>query len=207
MPNDITFSVTRNLAPVTASLLVPPTNLGVGMAPPVAVPLLPGQTFKAQGRGRFDLGDRMNGGQGSIDLLVDVGAAGTARTICYLTDNITAPANVIAVKIDTSNRPRVVITNAFGVTVASVTPSYAAISAGQPVTIRVTWNSQASVDGTRFASLRVNREFIPGANWATNPVAAWTSFRPTYLMLGGSLSDADFNGTVQVCQLSETVTP
>lgn len=207
MPNDTTYSVTHNLAPVTAGLLVPPTNLGVGMASPVVVPLLPGQIVKTLGRGRLDLENRVSGRQGSIDLLVDVGAAGTARTVCYLTDNITAPANVIAVKIDTSNRPRVVITNALGVTVASVTPSYAAISAGQPVTIRVTWNSQAAVDGTRFASLRVNREFIPGANWATNPTAAWPSFQPTHLMLGGTLSDADFNGTIQVLQISETVTP
>lgn len=200
------YVVTHNLAAVTASVTVPPTNLGIGMAPPVVVPLLPGQVFKGTGRGQLDLGNRLGGRQGSIDLLVDVGASGTARTICYLTDNVSSPTNVIAVKVDTSNRPRVVITNAFGTTVAAVTPSYTAIAAGQPVTIRMTWNSQASVDGTRFASLRVNREFVPSANWATDPTSSWVHFVPTHLVLGGSLSDADFNGTVHVCQVSEVVT-
>jgi hypothetical protein len=185
------------------------------MAAPTVVPLLPGQAFQALGRGRQSLtkdpsqGPALSGVRGSIDLLILTGAAGTARTVCFLTDNLTTPTRFLAVKIDTSNRPRVVFTDNLGTIVGSVTPSYGAIAASQTVTVRFTWDSTAPVmsGSARFASLRVNRELVPEANWATDPAAAWASFCPTHLMLGGSLSDADFNGTVQLLQASNVVTP
>lgn len=192
-----------------------PTWRGSSMAAPTVVPLLPGQAFQALGRGGQSLtknagqGPALSGVRGSIDLLIQTGAAGTARTVCFLTDSLTTPTRYLAVKIDTSNRPRVVFTNNLGTIVGSVTPSYAAIAADQTVTVRFTWDSTAPVlsGNARFASLRVNRELIPETDWATSPVAAWNSFQPTHLMLGGSLSDADFNGTVQLLQASNVVTP
>lgn len=190
-----------------------PTWGGSSMAAPTVVPLLPEQAFQATGRGGQSLtkyggqGPALSGVRGSIDLLVLLGAAGTARTVCFLTDSLATPTRYLAIKIDTSNRFRAVFTNNLGTIVGSVTPSYAALAASQVATVRFTWDSTAAVSGGRFASLRVNREMIPDADWATDPVAVWNSFQPTHLMLGGSLSDADFNGTVQVLQASNIVTP
>ena len=186
---------------------------GSSMSGPVVVPLLNDLAFQAQGRGAQSLtvipgqGSRLSGVRGSIDLLILTGAAGTARTVCFLTDSLTAPTKYLAVKIDASNRPRVVFTNNAGTIIGAVTPSYAAIEANQNVTIRFTWDSTAPVEAAsaRQASLRVNRELVPAANWATNPVAVWNSFQPTHIMLGGSLSDADFNGSILALQASNLV--
>lgn len=94
------------------------------------------------------------------------------------------------------------------VTLADVTPSYGAIAAGRPVHIRMTWDSENPVDGTRYASLTVNGAAIPSANWSTNPTASWTSFQPQYLVLAGNLLGATvFNGIIKSAQLSEAVTP
>jgi hypothetical protein len=93
-------------------------------------------------------------------------------------------------------------------TIADVTPSYTTIAAGQPVHVRMTWDSENPVSGTRYASLSVNGAAIPSVDWSTNPTSIWTAFQPQYLVLAsGLLGVAAFNGTVRSAQLSETVTP
>lgn len=92
-------------------------------------------------------------------------------------------------------------------TIANVTPSYTAISASQPVHIRMTWDSENPVSGTRHASLSINEEAIPLIDWATDPVANWAAFQPQYLVLASPLLDAEFNGVIKSVQLSEVVTP
>jgi len=93
-------------------------------------------------------------------------------------------------------------------TVAKVTPSYTAITSGTPVHVRLTWDSENPVSGTRHASLTVNGEAVPTGDWATNPVAAWAAFQPRYLVLGVPLvGTSAFNGTIKSAQLSEAVTP
>jgi hypothetical protein len=93
-------------------------------------------------------------------------------------------------------------------TVAKVTPSYTAITSGTPVQVRLTWDSENPVSGTRYASLSVNGEAVPTGDWSTNPVAPWAAFQPQYLVLGVSLvGTSAFNGTIKAAQLSEAVTP
>lgn len=219
MPNEMPGSgmqVQLNMGTPSVGLNQAPNWGGTSMDPHTVVPLLPSQCFSARGRGAQSLtleanrGPRVNGPQGSLDLLILTGAAGTARTVCFLTDNPASPTRYIAIKIDTSNRPLVQLTNNLGTVVAAVTPSYTAIPAGRTVTIRLAWDSQNMIDpltSTRRVSLRVNREFVPGTDWTTDPTANWTHFQPTHLVLGASLSDADFNGIVSAFQASNVVLP
>lgn len=190
-------------------------NSGSSMEPNTVVPLLPGHVFSARGRGAQSLttdpalGSRVSGVQGSLDLLVTMGAAGTARTLCILTDNPTSPVRYLAVKIDATNRPFGKITNNLGAVIGVVSPSYAAIAAGQPVLIRLAWDSVNVVDvlAARRATFRVNRDLVASGDWTTNPAAAWAAFQPTHIVLGASLGDADFNGTISAVQVSNSVTP
>lgn len=213
--------VQTNMAVPNVGMNEGPNWGGSSMAPLTVVPLLPALAFSARGRGGQSLvpdvalqlnptqGSRLSGTQGSIDLLVTMATAGTARTLCFLTDSLATPTKYIAVKIDTSNRPFVTFTNNLGVVIAAGTPGGSAIASGTPVAIRMTWDSQNVVDvaTTRHATLRVNREFVPSADWTTNPLVSWTSFQPQFVMLGGSLGDADFNGTIAAAQFSNVVTP
>lgn len=122
MPNEIPgnagFLVHTNLAPVTAGVGIPPTTLGRAMRPNTAVPLLEQSAFQAWGRGTWDLdepnippadirftrGPRLSGVRGTLDLWMELGLDGTARTVCYLTDNPAAPTRVIALRVDSQNR-------------------------------------------------------------------------------------------------------
>jgi len=128
MPNEIPgnagFLVYPNMAPVTAGIGVPPTTLGHGMRPNTAVPLLQNVAFSARGRGVWDLdepnvppldgrftrGSRLNGRAGTIDIHYLAGPDGTARGVCYLTDNPEVPTNVIAIRSDAQNRPYLALT-------------------------------------------------------------------------------------------------
>lgn len=194
-----------NQAVPTATVTAPTPFMGDTLAPPTVTGLLPGAIFDARGVGRFDLGNRFSGLRGTMDLLIQTGAAGAARTIAYLTDNTVSPTRYLALKIDSSNRPRAVVTDNTGSIIIAATPTYAAIPAGQTVTVRFAWNSEAIYNGRLYATLRVNNSLIPEANWSTDPT--WRPFRPSHLVLvGPNLSDADFNGTVLACQLSEEVT-
>jgi hypothetical protein len=137
------------------------------------------------------------------------GGAGPSpvRTVCYLTDDPVTPTNYLAVRVDATNRPYLELTDALGVTKALITPSYAAIGDAQPVTVRLTWDSKNAVDGTRFATFKVNRTAVTSGDWTTNPTAVWTAFQPSHLVLGASLGDDDFDGSVLAVQLSNVVSP
>jgi len=188
------------------------------MASHSVVPLLPGVAYTARGPGQFDLttdvrfpaGPRLSGSKGSVDLLVVTGATGLGRTLCYLTDDPVNRTNYIFIGLDTSNRPRVIITDHLGTTVALVTRSApASIAAGVTLAIRLAWDSTALVDelAGRYASFTVNRDKILDSEWATDPTSTWTSFQPTHLVLGRGLSTSDFNGTISAAQVSNVVTP
>lgn len=341
MPNNMPGSgryVRFNMASPTALIGMTPTWKGQSMAQPIAVPLIPGVSFEAQGRGVFSLstpgfsGPRISGRRGTIDMWLATGVAGSVQTVAYLTDDLVHPSNYLAVELDILNRPWLdlqqietpltaatgtltatglvdtetvtidgktytiqdilveadgnvlkgltvsdtlnnlvaainlgraagvdyarattlhpTVTAARGVgdsmvvtskvlgavsnaittvaaalnaswggatltggagttmTVARVTPSYAAIAEATPVHVRLTWDSEHPVLGTRHASLTVNGEAIPIVDWTTDPVASWASFQPLYLVLGVPLVGTHaFNGTFKSVQLSESVTP
>ena len=121
MPNEIPGNagqlVYTNLAPITAGVGIPPT-VGPGMLGHTVVPLLEGVAYTARGYGVFNLtqhvppldvrftrGPRLNGRAGSIDVHYLAGLDGTARGVCYLTDNPQEPGNIIAIRSDNQNRP------------------------------------------------------------------------------------------------------
>lgn len=150
-----------------------------------------------------DGGFLVTGMSGGVD-------ASPPRTICFLTDDLATPTRYLAIKLDNTNKPFAKLTNNLGAVIGVMTPSLPALSAGQPATIRLAWNSQAAVDDLsgRRASFRLNGTFAPGSDWTTNPLANWASFQPRFLMLGGLLfGDADFNGTIAAVQLSNLVIP
>lgn len=212
-----------NMAAVTAAVGVTPTTKGRGMAPHTVVPQLPDRVFEARGRSvhdldepnvppgdvRFNRGPKLTGREGTIDIWFLAPTAGTARTLCYLTDDPASPTNVIAVRIDTSNRPLVTIVDQLGTTVGEVTPSYTAVTAGKLTHVRFTWDAVNPVDGTRHATLKVNEEAIPGGDWSTDPTSGWDHFKPTHMVLARAFSgDSDaLPGTVAWLQASNVVQP
>lgn len=127
--------------------------------------------------------------------------AGSTKTVFYLTDSL-APTNYLALDIDASNRPLVRMTNNLGTVVAAVTPSYTAIVPGAPVRVQFTWDSVNLVDSTRHATLLINRTAIPAGNWSTDPTSVWDFFQPAYLVVGRSLSTADYDGVVDSLQIA-----
>lgn len=133
--------------------------------------------------------------------------ASSVRTVGYLTDSLTSPTKYIAIRVDSTNRPYVEITNNLGATVAEVSPSFDDIGTGQPVTIRLAWDSQHAIDGGRFATFKVNGQAVVAGDWATSPTTSWTSFKPQYLVLGVSLGDSDFDGSILSVQVSNVATP
>ena len=130
MPNEIPgnagFLVHTNLTPVTANVGVPPTTFGRAMLPNTAVPLLSTGVIQAWGRGVWDLdepnvpptdprftrGPRLSGVRVTLDIWMALGGDGTARTVCYLTDNPVLPTNVIALRVDSQNRSLLTFTQA-----------------------------------------------------------------------------------------------
>lgn len=206
IPGNAGFLVYPNLFPITAGAAVPPTTFGHGMLPNTAVPLIDGYVFGARGRGVWDLdepnvpptdvrftrGSRLHGRAGTVDIWTILGGDGTARTLCYLTDNPAAPGNVIAVRIDSQNRPLLSLTQGTAMPVAaSGTLSFSANATNtEDVTIDTkTYTFEAAltdVDGNvqlEASSLATLRNLIAAINlepWgAGSAYAASTTAHPT----------------------------
>ena len=132
--------------------------------------------------------------------------AGPERTVLYLTNNLTTPTKYILLAVDSLDRPLLRITDAVGTLVAEVTPSSTAFSLGDPISVRLSWDSEnLLLDSTRHASLTVNGVAVPDVDWTTDPTSDWTSFQPTYLVIGQGLGASDFNGVMGNTQLSNLV--
>jgi hypothetical protein len=174
---------------------------------PIVTPALRGAVINnLTGVGAFALNGQVSGIQGSVYTSFVTGTAGTARTIWYLTDNLASPANRIVLGIDTSNRPLLSIRDRGGVQVALVAPSYTAIGASVRVSVALSWNSVAAVNGSRFATFVVNGVAVADADWTTNPTSAWGSFSPTYCVLGAGVGgSSDANGQILSVQIANTV--
>jgi len=123
-----TLQLTKQVVPVDGL----PSTLGLSMSPQPAYPLIAGAVFYARGRGRNDLtehvppkdvrfvrGPKISGRQGTLDIWFTAPDNGTARTLCYLTDAPASVGNVLAIRIDTTNRPLITLTETGGSTAAT----------------------------------------------------------------------------------------
>jgi len=184
------------------------------MQDPTISPLLDNLAFQASGRGRFGLteqvagdrfprGTRVIGDHGTVRLVVTTGAAGTAQTVCYLTDDPSNPVNYLAIRLDTSNRPFVQFTDQLGVIKAKTIPSFAVIAAGIRTEIELEWDAYTAIVTGRHSRFSVNGVEVDDSEWSPPPSIPWVNFQPTYLFLGaGLLGDVDFLGTVDSCQIT-----
>lgn len=155
------------------------------------------------GLGVFSLGSRVTGIRGSILVSFVAGASGMARTLGYLTDNLTSPSRRIVLGLDAMNRPELSLYDYAGSLKAQVIPTYTGIRAGSQGQVVLSWDSTRAIDVTRLAILQVNSSAVPSTDWTTNPVAAWTPFQPTDVVLGFGVGSAlDFNGQLLSFQIS-----
>jgi len=208
----VTFTGGDSVATVRTAIVSAINGVGAGLAL-TASPGTPGQIL---------LVNDATGAVGNVtitDTVADAGfthtgmaggvTAGPERTVLYLTDNITTPTNYILLAVDNLDRPLIRIKNNAGTSVAVVTPSTATISPGAAMSVRVTWDAVNFIPGFgRHASMKVNGVFTQDADWTTNPLAAWNSFIPTYLVVGQGLGAAsDFNGILGITQVANVVSP
>ncbi len=189
----------------------PNNGLGnnAGWVTTTTLPGSPVQHFR--GIGTNDVTGILNPRQGTLEVFCKVGAAGTARAVAFVMPTGAPDTNnkAIGVALDTTNRPLAFLSDFAGVVVATSAPSGSAVTSGSLLTLRLAWNSQAAVNGLRFASLRVNGEMIPDAEWGSGALATWTPFVPTQVAIGISdttLSYADFNGTLYAVQQATLIT-
>jgi hypothetical protein len=138
-------------------------------------------------------------------------AVGLGTTMAVTAQYEGASGNLIATTDDAANASwgSPTLTGGIGspvLTLGEVTPSTAEIDS-LSIRIRMAWDSQNPIVGTRHAALLVNGESVPSGDWTTDPVAPWDHFMPTYLVMGfGYYTDADFDGVVLSWQGSEFVT-
>ncbi len=192
------------------------SSLGQGMGVNSVFPKLPQLEFYAQGVGRNSLvervpssdprfirGSRIAGGQGTLEVHAQLNAAGSARALCFLTD-VEGGSNVIVLRVAANNAPNVTITDHMGVTVVA-TNNTTALGSGARIRLRVAWNSVNPVSGANYAVVSLNGVEL---TYSTAPTTAWTAFKPTLLMLAGAQGAlSDFNGTIEVVQASNAVSP
>jgi hypothetical protein len=96
-------------------------------------------------------------------------------------------------------------------TEAGVTPSGPNYVAGRQIHVRLAWDSTSRISGARYASFVINGRVLPVGDWTSDPLAAWTSWQPTHLVLGVGLQalygEASYNGVIQAVQLSNLALP
>lgn len=146
--------------------------------------------------------------RGTLEAYVTTGAGGMTQNVVALSAQLDVYTPYMALALDANNRPFVVVQDAAGNSVAESAPTGASISAGQPLVLRLVWDSTRLVQGLRYAALKVNNAFVPVAEWSvTDPLAAWTSFRIQGLQIGLDVPMAlsSMTGTVNKVQLSPLV--
>ncbi len=165
--------------------------------------VLPGKSLQLQGQGLFTISDfgQINDLAGTLQIDLTTGAVGVRRAVAFIIG--TSTIYHIGVALDASNRPFVEMTDNYGDQVGLTTPVGAAIPAGTPLQIRLAWNSEGAVFGTRYVSFQVNRVQVPDTDWTVNPVSSWEPFFPlaARLGVGGFQGLAVFNGTVHHVQI------
>lgn len=172
---------------------------GGTMAPATAYTALPGASILLRGAGEFALMPGQFGGiRGTLEVILKVGAAGTARTVALLADN---SGNALGIALDASNAPYAILTDVLGnrklSTVGPVIP------ANQQTILQLAWDSQNPLSTGLYANFR--EQGTIEMDWVGNPNVPWTAFVPTKIYLGVGLTAytlSTFNGTLVSVQVS-----
>ena len=132
----------------------------------------------------------VGGFQGTLDVVFTTGTAGGApQHVVALADQIPTPVAYIAILLDTSNRPYAVVTDVAGTLIAQSTAAGPVLPAGITLEAKLTWNAR-----TAAVSFTVGETSYA---FGTAPSAPWTSFAPSWLMVGdGFGTNLAFAGTV-----------
>jgi hypothetical protein len=184
-----------NSYPEMAAVKVTPEGIvswgGVAMNAARVYPKVAGEVFEAVTFGDYLVQAQAPVSQGTIDAWVTTGTAGSTFCVGVLYLSATV---YIALFLDTTNRPSAIIKDTTGATVATFTPSGAAIAAGVRMHLRLTWNAL-----TPLASLTRDDAAAAGS-WSA--VSTWTPFLATDLYVGRAIGTyVAFNGSLENLQL------
>lgn len=175
-------------------------NLSPG-SPATVTSLLPGGILQLVGTGEFDLiGNQLGGARGALQVDLVTGTAGTNQALAFLLQTAGVSTIYLGFSLDTTNRPKFIITDVSGTQVAAGSLSGAAIAAGTPLSLRLFWDSAGSV-------------FPPFVAWTVNGIAQtvstlpstpWKPFFPSTIICGqgGPGSNVDFVGQLGRVQAS-----
>jgi hypothetical protein len=148
----------------------------------------------------------LTGRRGTIQASVVTGAAGAARAVAFLVDRWPSPTKYIGIALDAGNHPYAQMSvDGVGTVSGRSSPAGAALAAGTPLNLRLSFNALGSIRGDWKAVFQV--EDVTQGVWVVDPIATWVPFIPTFLLVGLSPVGgvAAMNGTVQHVQVSETI--
>lgn len=193
-----------NMATVTTTPGNRVSYLGQSMAPNSVFPKVPQLEMYARGVGR-NVVTKLSGHQGTLEVTATLGAVGSARALCFLTDE-EGGGNAILLYVGSANEPNVTITDKYG-TVVAQTDNATALGTGARIVLRVAWDSRYEMAASTHAVVTLNG--VP-LTYSTEPITEWEAFRPNLLMLAGAnstFSVVDANGIVEIVQASNLPSP
>ncbi len=152
--------------------------------------------------GRFPL-TGVTGKRGTIDFAVTLGATGSLRSLVTLINTTTN--RQLTIGLGTDNRLQVTHQDDFAVLRADVTNGFSTdVAAGSVAVFRYIWDSTAPVDGLNYSAFWKNGVKAT----ITSNSSAWQAFVPNRIEVGAAIgSQADFNGSIQYLQVSDTPVP
>jgi len=191
MPNNMPD--TASILSPTGAIFAPNWTLtgvnGTNSSPGFVFPDLPGKAFGNGGQGEYMVSG-VSGRQGTLQINLTTGAAGSARAVAFLWVSATV---LLGVALDSSNRPYAILKNMYGATVGQSAVSPVAIGAGVPLEIILSWDSQGMVFAGRQAGMMINGSLV---DWSTSPTAPWSFLVPSKVLIGTSLAALGLNDFV-----------
>lgn len=196
---------------ISAPTYTTPTTAFSSMGSLVVAQIVPGLFLRTAGVGETPIASAAPLTRGTMEVQYITGTAGSAQALALFEPVESGLTGYrFGMAVDSTNRPFVLMYDAIGNVVGRTTPSGSAIPVGVRVVARLAWDSTQAIQGVRFASFRVNGQFVPSGEWTTNPTVTWAP------MLGGVLEAgmayttqtlSDFAGTLLSIQAGNGVVP
>ena len=187
------------------------------MLPQRSFPLVPDQSYVAQGDGRFNLtqtvppgdarfprGPRFNKTQGTIDLWALMGSGADSLVIASVTTDSTSTP-LVTIGVNASGQCTGDIDDVDGTTRAAwAATSMGTVAEGGQLHVQVAWNATTPINGLRHVKVVVNGVTMGDGDFTTDPLAAWSPFQPFYVTTGKFASNG-FDGSMFLTQVSSRV--